>query len=72
MNDITVYPYVYREHFVPIIICSKCIRFIPMYIGNTIFIERYKIKESVYPYVYREHFPMTGSAVSASGLSLCI
>ena len=55
LRDVSVYPYVYREHEGSIEILSAPTRFIPMCIGNTLASSADFLAFSVYPYVYREH-----------------
>ena len=47
-------------------------RFIPVYTGNTNFIQFYSKSKTVYPCVYREHAIEDAPAMITSGLSLCI
>ena len=67
-----VYPYVYREHVNYDLVNTGYYRFIPMYIGNTLWQIVFVHLLSVYPYVYREHDIKIRDRRRFRGLSLCI
>ena len=50
----------------------KCIRFIPVYTGNTIIYGVIHARFAVYPCVYREHSGSSNCTDYRRGLSLCI